>query len=149
MIVAILVLSIVGLCILGMGMIFLLAKQGALENYIVRHEKKLDAALDRSFSNEEKSAENLSYIRSQFDEFDHDCSSLLAKVDKLSSQTTAALKGVDKSTLEILKNLIVAIDTQDAMKLSQVIRAAKTMIEHNDSVSEAIENSRYRHVSSR
>ena len=140
MIVAILVLSIVGLCVLGMGMLFLLAKQGSLENYVVRHQKKLEASLDRSFDNEERAASNLSAIKEKIDDFDKECSGLMAKVDRLATQTAAALKGVDKSTLELLKNLLAAIDSQDAIKLSQVIRAAKTMVEHNDCVVEEVEH---------
>lgn len=143
MIVTAFILSIIGVVMIFIGFIVIMVRQSNLESYIVRHEKKLEASLDRSFSNEEKTSMYIEKIYEKVDEFDHDCSKLLAKVDKLSMQTTAALKGVDKDVVEMLKSLIIAIDNQDAIRLSQVIRSVKTTIERNDSVVEAIENCSY------
>ena len=47
MIVTAFILSIIGVVMIFIGFIVIMVRQSNLESYIVRHEKKLEASLDR------------------------------------------------------------------------------------------------------
>ena len=61
-------------------------------------------------------------------------------VDVLKAAMITAMQGINKNTKSTLQALIEAVAKNDAVKLSQVVRAARTLIDNYDEVQNAFDD---------
>ena len=61
-------------------------------------------------------------------------------VDVLKASMITAMQGINKNTKSTLQALIEAVSKNDAVKLSQVVRAARTLIANYDEVQNAFDD---------
>ena len=61
-------------------------------------------------------------------------------VDVLKAAMITALQGINKNTRSTLQALVEAVAKNDAVKLSQVVRAARTLIDNYDEVQNAFDD---------
>ena len=65
------------------------------------------------------------------------------KIEKTSVKVEGAVLGLNSYSSELMRSFLQAVDSQDAVKLSQVVRSVRSMLDRDYEVSREIENYKY------
>ena len=82
--------------------------------------RKLDDKIEESVNENQKAVRNIGKMTTE--------------VGKLRSDMTAAMKGINRNTKKVFEDLLSAVQENDPIKLSQVIRSAHVLVENFNEV---------------